>query len=94
LNILISEQNHTIINAILEVIVSLLSVAENQSELKFLRTDDQKMTHKGILLSSDIYQSEKELSIFRRYVGYFLCVKCEMSKRVDILSFNIQLRAR
>lgn len=51
LNILKNDQNHTIINANLEVIVSLLNVAEDHSELKFLLTDDQKMTHKDILLS-------------------------------------------
>lgn len=51
LNILKNDQNHTIINANLEAIASLLNAAENLNELKFLLTDDQKMSHKDILLS-------------------------------------------
>lgn len=51
LNILKNEQNHSIVNANLEVITALLAASENNHELKTLLIDDQKMAHKDILLS-------------------------------------------
>jgi hypothetical protein len=51
LNILKNEQNHSIVNANLEVIAALISASETNIELKTLLTDDQKMAHKDILLS-------------------------------------------
>ncbi|CRL05136.1 CLUMA_CG018007, isoform A [Clunio marinus] len=51
LNILKIETNHSIINANLEALTSLLSSAENCDELRELFTDDQKMLHKEMLLS-------------------------------------------